>query len=164
MDYVLTKKMRFQGYSSMTSLKGYDRLDMEKAYDRLEWDFIKSILTRLGFHPKWIDWVMECISIVSYYELINGSLEGKIYPSRGIKRGDLLSPYIFILYVEFLGREYYNLYTITKIPNQRLDLWVKQKTCNKPATREFGMTKGKESKPMKNTLEEANSCEGSQSP
>ena len=42
------------------------KLDMEKAYDRLEWDFIKVILTRLGFHPKWIGWVMECISTVSY--------------------------------------------------------------------------------------------------
>ena len=49
---------------------------------------------------------MKCISTVSYSVLINdGSLEGKIYPSRGIRQGDLLSPYIFILCVEFLSRE-----------------------------------------------------------
>ena len=38
------------------------KLDMEKAYDRLEWDFIKTILTRLGFHPKWIGWIMQLFS------------------------------------------------------------------------------------------------------
>ena len=81
------------------------KLDMEKVYDRLEWEFIEAILTRLGFHSKWIGWVMEYISTMSYYVLINGSPKGKIYPSRGIRQGDLLSPYIFIICVEFLGRE-----------------------------------------------------------
>ena len=81
------------------------KLDMEKAYDILEWEFIKAILTRLGFHPKWIGWVMECISTVSYSLLIKGSPEGKIYPLRGIRQGDSLLPYIFIICVEFLGRE-----------------------------------------------------------
>ena len=81
------------------------KLDMEKTYDRFEWDFIKVSLTKLGFHPKWISWVIECISTVSYSILINNSLEGKFMPSRGIRQGDPLSSYIFILYVEFLGRE-----------------------------------------------------------
>ena len=81
------------------------KLYMEKAYDRLECDFIKVILARLGFHLKWIDWAMESITIVSYSILINGSPEGKIHPSRGIRQGDLLSPHIFITCVEFLGME-----------------------------------------------------------
>jgi len=42
------------------------KLDMEKAYDRLECDFIEECLKRLGFHGKWIHWVMECIATVSY--------------------------------------------------------------------------------------------------
>lgn len=78
---------------------------MEKSYNRLDWDFIRTILTRLGFHPKWIDWVMTCISTISYYILINGSVEGKIQPTRVIRRGDPFSPYIFILCVEFLSRK-----------------------------------------------------------
>ena len=61
------------------------KLDMEKAYIRLEWDFIRVILSKIGFHPKWIEWVMESISIVSYSILINGIPEGKIQPSRGIR-------------------------------------------------------------------------------
>ena len=48
---------------------------------------------------------MECIIIVSYSILINGSLEGKIQSTRDIRQGDPLFPYIFILCVEFLGRE-----------------------------------------------------------
>ena len=55
------------------------RLDMEKDYDRFEWDSIRVIISKTGFHPKWIEWVMEeSVSIVSYSILINGILEGKI--------------------------------------------------------------------------------------
>ena len=46
---------------------------------------------------------MECISTVTL--LINDNLEGKIQPFRGIRQGNPLSPYIFILCLEFLGRE-----------------------------------------------------------
>ena len=48
---------------------------------------------------------MECIFKVSYSLLINDILEGKIQPSRGIRQRDPLSPYIFIMCVELLGRE-----------------------------------------------------------
>ena len=81
------------------------KLGIEKAYDRLEWNFIRVIISKLGFHTKWIDWVMECITIISYSLLINGNSKGKIQSSRGIRQGDPLSPCMFILRVEFLGRE-----------------------------------------------------------
>ena len=48
---------------------------------------------------------MECISMVSHFLLINDNLERKIHPLRGIRQGNLLSLYIFILCVAFLGRE-----------------------------------------------------------
>ena len=78
---------------------------MEKAYDIFEWEFVRAILSKLVFHSKWIEWVMECISMVSYSLLMNGNSEGKIQSSRGIRQRDPLSPYIFILCVKFLDRE-----------------------------------------------------------
>ena len=60
-------------------------------------------MQRLGFHPKWIKLIMQCVSTVTYSFLINGSPRGSVKPSRGIRQGDPLSPYIFIMCSEVLS-------------------------------------------------------------
>ena len=79
------------------------KTDMSKAYDQFEWSFIEMVLTRLGFHRKWVALIMQCVTSVSLSFLVNDTAQGRVYPKRGIRQGDPLSPYIFFLCSEVLS-------------------------------------------------------------
>lgn len=86
------------------------KLDLEKAYDLLDWQFVKCTLKQFGFHATWIERVMECISSSYFSILLNGTPQGfyffYFYPTRGIRQGDPLTPYILILCMEPLIRHF----------------------------------------------------------
>lgn len=78
------------------------KLDMAKAYDRVEWRYLKEILVKMGFPDSWVSLVMKCVSSVSFSVRVNGMYSESFRPTRGIRRGDPISPYLFLLCSEGL--------------------------------------------------------------
>ena len=79
------------------------KLDIGKAYDRVEWPFLGRIMLKLGLDRRWVSLALETFTTASYLVLINGEPRGFVNPTRGIKQGDPLSPYLFLLCAEGLS-------------------------------------------------------------
>jgi len=78
------------------------KIDYEKAYDSVSWAFLFEMLQRLGFHTKWILWIRGCLESATVSILVNGSPTSKFKVSRGLRQGDLLAHFLFIVVAEGL--------------------------------------------------------------
>lgn len=90
------------------------KVGLEKEYDRLSWEFINDTLCEARLPPDLIQVIMACITSVKIRVLLNGEVTEEFSPSRGIRQGDHLSPYLFVLCIERLSHGINNVVTVGK--------------------------------------------------
>ena len=77
--------------------RGNVQLNCIWRYNWVEWSYLEGIMLRLGFSDEFVNTVMRCVTLVSFSVWVNGNLSNPLRPTRGIRQGDPIPPYLFLL-------------------------------------------------------------------
>ena len=80
------------------------KIDLQKAYDSVEWDYLEQVMFGLGFPEMFVQWIMKCVKIVNYSIVVNGQTSQSFEAAKGLRQGDLMSPFLFAIAMEYLSR------------------------------------------------------------
>ena len=78
------------------------KLDFEKAYDSVGWEFLLYMMSRLVFCEKWIQWIRACLESTTISVLVNGSPTKEFKSFRGLRQGDPMTPFLFLIVAQGL--------------------------------------------------------------
>ncbi|XP_028196597.1 uncharacterized protein LOC114381519 [Glycine soja] len=85
------------------------KIDLHKAYNSISWEFLDWMLKSMGFPTQFCSWIMECITTTSFSVVVNGSIYGHFKGQHGLRQGDPLFPYLFVLCLEYFSYDLQSL-------------------------------------------------------